>query len=204
MPDPRPDPALLQRIPDVLHELRPAPDEPAKRARREPPDPRDVRAERASVDAQRVQLLVEHVLRHAVEEQVHGEDDDDEVVEPADERTPVSKKAMLGAALGYVALGRDIVPAKVPILGQLDDLVVVALAIELFLEGLEEDLLAEKLQEAGIPRAAYDEDVARVRRFIPGPIRRTVGRIPGAVRTAADAVAQSGLPPRLRSWIERA
>jgi uncharacterized membrane protein YkvA (DUF1232 family) len=122
----------------------------------------------------------------------------------ADERTPVSKKAMLGAALGYVALGRDIVPDKVPILGQLDDLVVVALAIELFLEGLEEDLLAEKLQEAGIPRAAYDEDVARVRRFIPGPIRRTVGRIPGAVRTAADAVAQSGLPPRLRSWIERA
>ncbi|HET9851139.1 MAG TPA: YkvA family protein [Candidatus Limnocylindrales bacterium] len=122
----------------------------------------------------------------------------------ADSRTPVGKKAMLGAALGYVALGRDIVPDKVPILGQLDDLVVVALAIELFLEGLEEDLLAEKLEEAGIPRAAYDEDVARVRRFIPGPIRRTVGRIPGAVRTAADAVAQSGLQPRLRSWIERA
>jgi uncharacterized membrane protein YkvA (DUF1232 family) len=122
----------------------------------------------------------------------------------ADSRTPVSKKAMLGAALGYVALGRDIVPDKVPILGQLDDLVVVALAIELFLEGLEEDLLAEKLEEAGIPRAAYDEDVARVRRFIPGPIRRTVGRIPGAVRTAADAVAQSGLQPRLRNWIERA
>ena len=122
----------------------------------------------------------------------------------ADERTPITKKAMLGAAVGYVALGRDIVPDSVPILGQLDDLVVVALAIELFLEGLEEDLLAEKLDEAGIPRAAYDEDVARVRRFIPGPIRRTVGRIPGAVRTAADAVAQSGLQPRIRSWIERA
>ena len=120
-----------------------------------------------------------------------------------DERTPVGKKAMLGAAMGYIALGRDIVPDKVPILGQLDDLVVVALAIELFLEGLEEDLLAEKLQEAGIPRAAYDEDVARVRRFVPGPIRRSVRRIPGAVRTAADAVAQSGLQPRLRGWLER-
>jgi len=122
----------------------------------------------------------------------------------ADARTPVSKKALLGAALGYVALGRDIVPDKVPILGQLDDLVVVALAIELFLEGLEDDLLSEKLEEAGIPRAAYDEDVARVRRFIPGPVRRTVGRIPGAVRTAADAVARSGLQPRLRNWIDRA
>src|SRR5918993_4912441 len=56
----------------------------------------------------------------------------------ADGRTPVAKKAMLGAAVGYVALGKDIVPDKVPILGQLDDLVVVALAIELFLDGLED------------------------------------------------------------------
>ena len=122
----------------------------------------------------------------------------------SDARTPVTRKAMLGAALGYIALGKDIVPDKVPILGQLDDLVVVALAIELFLDGLEEDLLAEKLEEAGIPRAAYDEDVARVRRFVPGPIRRTVGRIPGAVRTMTDAVAQSGLQPRLRGWLDRA
>jgi uncharacterized membrane protein YkvA (DUF1232 family) len=122
----------------------------------------------------------------------------------SDGRTPVGKKAMLGAALGYIALGRDIVPDSVPILGQLDDLVVVALAIELFLDGLEEDLLAEKLEEAGIPRVAYDEDVARVRRFLPGPIRRTVHRIPGAARMVTDAVGRSGLQPRLRGWLDRA
>ena len=122
----------------------------------------------------------------------------------SDPRTPVSRKAMLGAAVGYIALGHDIVPDKVPILGQLDDLVVVALAIELFLDGLEEDLLAEKLAEAGIPRAAYDEDVARVRRFVPGPIRRTFRRFPSAIRTAADAVARSGLQPRVRGWLDRA
>jgi uncharacterized membrane protein YkvA (DUF1232 family) len=121
-----------------------------------------------------------------------------------DDRTPIGRKAMLGAAVGYVALGKDIVPDKVPLLGQLDDLVVVALAIELFLDGLEDELLSEKLEEAGIPRAAYDEDVARVRRFLPGPIRRTVHRIPGAVRMVSDAVAQSGLQPRLRGWLDRA
>src|SRR5689334_1083490 len=55
-----------------------------------------------------------------------------------DPRTPVSRKATLGVALGYVMLGRDIVPDRIPILGQLDDLVVVALAIELFLDGLDE------------------------------------------------------------------
>jgi uncharacterized membrane protein YkvA (DUF1232 family) len=120
-----------------------------------------------------------------------------------DSRTPAGRKAMLAAGLGYVALGRDIVPDRIPILGQLDDLVVVALATELFLEGLDDDLLTEKLEEAGIPRAAYDEDVARVRRLIPGPIRRAARRIPGGVRIAADAVAQSGVQPRLRDWLGR-
>jgi uncharacterized membrane protein YkvA (DUF1232 family) len=121
----------------------------------------------------------------------------------ADARTPASRKALLAGALGYIALGRDVVPDSIPLLGQLDDLVVVALATELFLAGLDESLLAEKLQEAGIPRAAYDEDVARVRRLIPGPLRRTVRRIPGAVRLAADAVARTGIEPRLRGWIGR-
>lgn len=120
-----------------------------------------------------------------------------------DARTPAARKVMLAGALGYVVIGRDIVPDFVPILGQLDDLVVVALATEFFLDGLDDLLLAEKLAEAGIPRAAYDEDVARVRRLVPGPIRRAVRRIPGAVRFVADAVGQSGVQPRLRGWINR-
>lgn len=119
----------------------------------------------------------------------------------SDERVPVGRKAMLGAALGYVALGRDIVPDRVPLLGQLDDLVVVALAIDMFVDGLDESILAEKLELAGIARAAYDEDVARVRRFIPGPIRRLARRIPEGARLVAEAVDQTGLPDQLRRWL---
>ena len=118
-----------------------------------------------------------------------------------DERTPFGRKATLALALGYVVLGRDIVPDRVPILGQLDDLVVVALATEIFLDGLDEELLAEKLEEAGIPRTAYDEDVARVRRLVPGPLRRTARRIPEAIEAVADAISNSGIAPRLRGWI---
>lgn len=118
-----------------------------------------------------------------------------------DERVPASRKGLLGAALGYVVLGRDIVPDRVPILGQLDDLVVVALAIDLFVDGLDEVLLDEKLAEAGISRVAYDEDVARVRRLIPGPLRRTVRRIPDGIRMVAEAVEQSGVPTQLRRWL---
>jgi uncharacterized membrane protein YkvA (DUF1232 family) len=120
-----------------------------------------------------------------------------------DDRTPNGRKVLLAGALGYVVLGRDVVPDWVPILGQLDDLVVVALATELFLDGLDDMLLAEKLAEAGIPRAAYDEDVARVRRLVPGPFRRAARRIPGAIRLVADTINQSGVHPRLRGWINR-
>ena len=118
-----------------------------------------------------------------------------------DSRTPVGRKATLALALGYVVLGRDIIPDRVPILGQLDDLVVVALATEIFLDGLDEDLLNEKLAEAGISRTAYDEDVERVRRLVPGPLRRTARRIPEALEGLANAISNSGLVPRLRGWI---
>jgi uncharacterized membrane protein YkvA (DUF1232 family) len=118
-----------------------------------------------------------------------------------DERVPMSRKALLAGALGYVVLGRDIVPDRVPILGQLDDLVVGALAIDLFVDGLDEALLDEKLLEVGIPRSAYDEDVARVRRLIPGPVRRVVRRIPSGVATIAGAVRDSGAPDQLRRWL---
>src|SRR5262245_8136371 len=121
----------------------------------------------------------------------------------ADSRTPASRKAMLAGALGYVVVGRDLVPDSMPILGQLDDLVVVALATELFLDGLDEALLAEKLAEVGIPRAAYEEDVARIRRLMPGPLRRFVRRIPGAIRFVADTVSRSGLESKLRSRMGR-
>lgn len=121
-----------------------------------------------------------------------------------DERVPIGRKALLGGALGYVALGRDIVPDRVPLLGQLDDLVVVALAIDVFVDGLDEKLLAEKLELAGISRAAYEEDVARVRRLVPSPIRRAARRIPDGVRFVADAINQSGVPDQLRRWLNDA
>jgi uncharacterized membrane protein YkvA (DUF1232 family) len=120
-----------------------------------------------------------------------------------DDRIPMSRKALLAGALGYVFLGRDVIPDAIPVLGGLDDLVVVAIAVDLFLDGVEPDLLAEKLAELGIPRSAYDEDVARVRQILPGPIRRTIRRLPRAMEVAGEAIRQSGIAPRLRGWLDR-
>jgi hypothetical protein len=64
-------------------------------------------------------------------------------------------------------------------------------------------LLDEKIDELGIDRRAFEEDLARVRRLTPGPVRKAFRRIPGALATVGDAVEQTRLGPRLRAWIDR-
>jgi uncharacterized membrane protein YkvA (DUF1232 family) len=120
-----------------------------------------------------------------------------------DERMPANRKVLLGAAAGYLVIGRDIIPDDVPIIGGLDDLVVVVLAVELFLDGVPQDLLEEKLVELDIDRAAFHRDIAQIRRLTPGPVRRTIRRIPALISGAGDAINQLGLGPRVRAWITR-
>jgi uncharacterized membrane protein YkvA (DUF1232 family) len=120
-----------------------------------------------------------------------------------DDRMPANRKAMLAGAAGYLVLGRDLIPDDWPIIGGLDDLVVVVLAAELFLDGVPEDLLDEKLAELGIDRAEFDRDVAQVRRLTPGPVRRTIRRGADLVGGIGEAIRQLGLGPRTRAWINR-
>jgi uncharacterized membrane protein YkvA (DUF1232 family) len=120
-----------------------------------------------------------------------------------DERTPNSRKALLGVALGYLVLGRDIIPDDIPVLGGLDDLVVVVLAVDLFLDGVPRDVLHEKLDLLGIDRASYERDMAQVRRLMPGPVRRVIRRVPEAIAAAGRAVEATGIGPRIRTWITK-
>ena len=120
-----------------------------------------------------------------------------------DERMPANRKVLLAGAAGYLIIGRDLIPDDVPILGGLDDLVVVVLAVDLFLDGVPAELLAEKLRELGIDRVAFDQDMARVRRLTPGPVRKTLRRIPGAVAQAGEAIEHTGVGPRVRAWVSK-
>jgi uncharacterized membrane protein YkvA (DUF1232 family) len=120
-----------------------------------------------------------------------------------DDRTPGSRKAVLAGALGYLVVGRDMVPDDIPMLGGLDDLVVVILAVDLFLDGVPTDVLHEKLDALGIDRRAFDEDVAQIRRLTPKPVRRAIRRIPNALSLVGDAIRQTGFGPKVRGWISR-
>jgi uncharacterized membrane protein YkvA (DUF1232 family) len=121
----------------------------------------------------------------------------------ADERMPAARKALLAGAAGYILLGRDIVPDQIPVLGGLDDLVIVVLAVDLFMDGVPDELLSEKLRDLGIDRPSFDDDMARIRRLTPGPVRKTIRRIPGLIAQAGDAIDNSGIGPRVRAWISK-
>ena len=120
-----------------------------------------------------------------------------------DERTPASRKALLAGAAGYLLVGRDLVPDDIPILGGLDDFVIVVLAVDLFLDGVPEELIDEKLVELDIDRVAFNEDIARIRRLTPGPVRKTIRRIPELLGQAGAALQSSGVGPRVRQWINK-
>src|SRR5512142_845062 len=121
----------------------------------------------------------------------------------SDERTPLSRKVLLVGALGYLLSPRDLIPDSIPVIGGLDDLAVVVLAVDLFLDGVPEDVLDEQLDALGIDRDAFERDIAQVRRLTPGPLRRVLHRIPGAMEAGGRAISMTGLGPRLRAWITK-
>ena len=109
----------------------------------------------------------------------------------SDPRVPAARKALLGIAGAYIVAPIDIVPERIPVIGALDDVAVMVLAIDVFLEGLPDSLVAEKLDELGIPRSELDADLARVRRVVPRPIRALASRLPYFIdRVAAQVGAR--------------
>jgi len=119
----------------------------------------------------------------------------------SDPRVPASRKALLGLAGAYIVSPLDLIPDWIPVLGAVDDVAVMVLAIDAFLEGLPEGLVAEKLVALGIPPSELEDDLARVRRLVPRPVRALVARIPGALDRLAERINESGLDTKLRAAI---
>ena len=101
-------------------------------------------------------------------------------------------------------LGRDIVPDQIPVLGGLDDLVVVVLAVDLFIDGVPDELLAREARSSSASTGRHSTTTwPRIRRLTPGPVRKTIRRIPGLIAQAGEAIDNSGIGPRVRSWITK-
>lgn len=61
----------------------------------------------------------------------------------ADERVPRRRKLMLFGVLAYLAMPIDLIPDFIPVLGQLDDVVVVALGLRSVLRSGGPELMRE-------------------------------------------------------------
>lgn len=121
-----------------------------------------------------------------------------------DDRIPTASKALLGGAAAYTVLPLDLVPDWVPVVGRIDDAVVVVLAIDLFLESVPRAVLNEKLAELDIDRDSLESDLARMRRLVPRPMRQAVRQLPRAARAVGEMIERSGVVPAARRWIDEA
>ena len=66
-----------------------------------------------------------------------------------DRRVPLGLKMLLPAALAYIVLPFDLVPDFLPILGRIDDLLALLLAVVLFIALAPREVVAEHLTGSG-------------------------------------------------------
>ena len=120
-----------------------------------------------------------------------------------DPRVPTSRKALLGLAGAYIVSPIDLIPEFVPVVGAMDDVIVLVVAVDLFLEGLDPRILDEKLEDLGMTKEDLDSDLARVRKLVPKPVRRVIANIPDALDGVAEFLAQTGVERRIRKLASR-
>jgi uncharacterized membrane protein YkvA (DUF1232 family) len=61
----------------------------------------------------------------------------------ADPRTPMQAKIFLGLAVGYLCMPFDLIPDFIPVIGHLDDVIIVPTLVYLALRFIPRELLAE-------------------------------------------------------------
>lgn len=82
-----------------------------------------------------------------------------------DPRLSRVRRAAVLAAAGYVVSPLDLVPGIIPVVGQLDDLLVALAAIRFALDGLKPDVRAQRLAAVGLLPADVDADLRTTRQI---------------------------------------
>lgn len=117
-----------------------------------------------------------------------------------DPRVPVSLKALLAAALAYVVTPIDLIPDVVPLLGQADDLTVLLLVLDLFVQNAPAAVRAEHLERVRNGTADLDADLARVRGLLGDRYDQIRDNLPELLERYGDLREPGGLGRALTDW----
>ncbi len=93
-----------------------------------------------------------------------------------DPRVPMRRKVLAGAVLAYVVAPVDLVPDVLPGVGQLDDVVLVLVAVHLLLRGAGREVALEHWDGSEDALDLVDAFFAFGMELLPGPVRRFLAR----------------------------
>jgi uncharacterized membrane protein YkvA (DUF1232 family) len=97
-----------------------------------------------------------------------------------DGRVPAQQKLILAGIGAYLFFPIDLIPDFVPVLGQLDDLAVVLLGLDLFIRSAPADVVEEHLAKISQDKDQLRRDVATAERLLGdrlGEVRDTVEKL---------------------------
>ncbi|MDQ3691442.1 MAG: DUF1232 domain-containing protein [Chloroflexota bacterium] len=120
-----------------------------------------------------------------------------------DPRTPIGLKGMLAAALAYVVFPVDLIPDVIPIIGQADDLTVLLLVLDLFIQNAPPEVRAEHSARARNGTADLDKDLAQVRILMGDRFDRIRDDLPGLLDRYGRMRDPDALKHALAAWRRR-
>src|SRR3989442_12928631 len=97
-----------------------------------------------------------------------------------DSRVPGQQKLILAGIAAYLVLPIDLIPDFVPVLGQLDDLAVVLLGLDLFIRSAPRAVVDEHMARIAQDSDQLRSDIARAERLLGdrvGGVRATLERL---------------------------
>src|SRR5213083_909525 len=101
-----------------------------------------------------------------------------------DSRVPGQQKLILAGIGSYLVLPIDLIPDFVPVLGQLDDIAVVLLGLDLFIRSAPQDVVDEHLGRIAQDKDQLGRDIATAERILGDRL--------GGVRATLEKALQRG------------
>lgn len=89
-----------------------------------------------------------------------------------DPRVPTKNKILFGAVAAYLVVPFDVVPDWIPGLGQLDDLVLLVVALDVMINHVEEEIVAEHWEGDVEVLDSIKKGLGTATRFVPERVRR--------------------------------